>query len=148
MPLYEHVFVARQDVSSSQVEALAESFAKVVTDNGGSVTKTESWGLRNLAYRIKKNRKGHYVHFNLDAPVIAISELERNQRINEDIIRYLTIKVEELNAGPSIMMQVKAAREERARREGTGRYDRDRRDRDERETEEPAAAAAPAGDAA
>ena len=132
MPLYEHVVIARQDVSAQQAEALAESLAQVIADNGGKVTKTEYWGLRNLAYRIKKNRKGHYLLLNIEAPWAAVAEMERQERLNEDIIRLLTIRVEELNQGPSIMMQVKAAREERARREGgrpEGR-DRDRRDRD------------------
>ena len=132
MPLYEHVVIARQDVSAQQAEAIAESLAQVIADNGGKVTKTEYWGLRNLAYRIKKNRKGHYLLLNIEAPWAAVAEMERQERLNEDIIRLLTIRVEELNQGPSIMMQVKAAREERARREGgrpEGR-DRDRRDRD------------------
>jgi len=138
MPLYEHVFVARQDIAGPQVEALAEEFAKIVTDQGGTVTRTEHWGLRNLAYRIKKNRKGHYVLFNLDAPWPAVAELERNEKLNEDVIRFLTLRVEEEAAGPTIMMQVKAAREERARRdgEGRGRYgDREGR-REDREGEE------------
>ena len=132
MPLYEHVVIARQDVSAQQAEAIAESLAQVIADNGGKVTKTEYWGLRNLAYRIKKNRKGHYLLLNIEAPWAAVAEMERQERLNEDIIRFLTIRAEELNQGPSIMMQVKAAREERARREGgrpEGR-DRDRRDRD------------------
>lgn len=127
MALYEHVFIARQDVSSAQVETLIEDLTKIIADNGGSIVKTEYWGLRNLAYRIQKNRKGHYVLFHLDAPHPAVAEMERNLRLNEDIIRVLTLRKEELPEGPSIMMQVKAAREERARREATeGR----RRDRD------------------
>jgi small subunit ribosomal protein S6 len=132
MPLYEHVVIARQDVSAQQAEALGESLAQIIADNGGKVTKTEYWGLRNLAYRIKKNRKGHYLLLNIEGPWAALAEMERQERINEDIIRFITIRAEELNHGPSIMMQVKAAREERARREGgrpEGR-DRDRRDRD------------------
>jgi len=127
MALYEHVFIARQDVSSAQVETLVEDLTKIIADNGGSIVKTEYWGLRNLAYRIQKNRKGHYVLFHIDAPHPAVAEMERNLRLNEDIIRVLTLRKEELPEGPSIMMQVKAAREERARREATeGR----RRDRD------------------
>ncbi|MCW0183405.1 30S ribosomal protein S6 [Zavarzinia sp.] len=127
MALYEHVFIARQDVSSAQVETLIEDLTKIIADNGGSIVKTEYWGLRNLAYRIQKNRKGHYVLFHIDAPHPAVAEMERNLRLNEDIIRVLTLRKEELPEGPSIMMQVKAAREERARREATeGR----RRDRD------------------
>lgn len=127
MALYEHIFIARQDVSNQQVETLVEELTKILTDNGGSVLKTEFWGLRNLAYRIKKNRKGHYVLFHIDAPHAAVAEMERNERLNEDVIRVLTIRKDELAEGPSIMMQVKAAREERAKREASeGR----RRDRD------------------
>jgi len=105
MPLYENVFIVRQDISTPQVEALADTFANLVAEQGGKVEKREYWGLRNLAYRIKKNRKGHYVLFNLDAPPPAVSELERNMRINEDVLRYLTIRVEELEAGPSAVLQ-------------------------------------------
>ena len=105
MPLYENVFIVRQDISTPQVEALADTFTNLVAEQGGKVEKREYWGLRNLAYRIKKNRKGHYVLFNLDAPPPAVSELERNMRINEDVLRYLTIRVEELEAGPSAVLQ-------------------------------------------
>jgi len=105
MPLYECVFIARQDISSTQVDGLVEIFSQIIADNGGKVTKTEGWGLRTLAYRIKKNRKGHYVLFNVDAPAVAIQEMERNMRINEDVLRYLTIKVDELEEGPSVIMQ-------------------------------------------
>ncbi|PWR20059.1 30S ribosomal protein S6 [Zavarzinia compransoris] len=127
MALYEHILIARQDVSSAQVETLVEDLTKIVADNGGSIVKTEYWGLRNLAYRIQKNRKGHYVLMHIDAPHAAVAEMERNLRLNEDIIRTLTLRKDELPESPSIMMQVKAAREERARREVTeGR----RRDRD------------------
>ena len=111
MPLYENVFIARQELSTAQVEALTESFATIVRDNGGNVAKTEYWGLRNLAYRIKKNRKGHYVLFNLDTPADAVKELERNMRINEDMLRYLTVGVDELEQGPSIQMQSRGGRE-------------------------------------
>jgi len=134
MPHYEHIVIARQDVSAQQAEEISASLAQIIADNGGQVVKTEYWGLRNLAYRIKKNRKGHYILLNIDAPWAAVAEMERQERINEDIIRFLTIRAEELNQGPSIMMQVKAAREERARREGgrpEGGRDRDRRDRDD-----------------
>ncbi|HYM33125.1 MAG TPA: 30S ribosomal protein S6 [Candidatus Cybelea sp.] len=128
MPFYENVFIARQDISSQQAEALATQFADIVKTNGGTVTKTEHWGLRSLTYRIKKNRKGHYVLFNIDAPPAAINELERNMRINEDVLRYLTVRVEELEAGPSAMLQSRA-RDDRPRRDG-GRFgDRDRGDR-------------------
>ena len=105
MPFYESVFIARQDITTAQVEALAATFADIVRKNGGQVTKTEQWGLRNLAYRIKKNRKGHYVMFNIDGPSAVVPELERNMRIHEDVLRYLTVKVEELEAGPSAMLR-------------------------------------------
>ncbi|MCF4164942.1 30S ribosomal protein S6 [Zavarzinia compransoris] len=127
MALYEHILIARQDVSNAQVETLVEEYTTILTDNGGSVLKTEYWGLRNLAYRIQKNRKGHYVLMHIDAPHAAVAEMERNQRLSEDVIRTLTLRMDELPEGPSIMMQVKAAREERARREGG---DNRRRDRD------------------
>jgi small subunit ribosomal protein S6 len=116
MPLYENVFIARQDISGAQVDALADGFAQLVTDHGGEVRKREYWGLRNLAYRMRKNRKGHYILFNLSAPPAAIAELERTMRINEDVIRYLTIRVDTLEEGPSAMMQSRSSREERGRR--------------------------------
>ena len=105
MPLYEHVFLARQDLAQAQVDALAENATKIVEDNGGKVVKTETWGLRSLAYRIAKNRKAHYVMLDLDAPAQAVAELERQSNINEDVIRFLTIKVEEHEKGPSAMMR-------------------------------------------
>src|SRR5215469_3384065 len=126
MPFYENVFIARQDISTTQVEALADTFTNLVTEQGGKVEKREYWGLRNLAYRIKKNRKGHYVLFNLDAPPAAVNELERNMRINEDVLRYLTIRVEELEAGPSAVLQNKS-RDERDRGPRRGYGDRDPR---------------------
>ena len=104
MAYYEHVLIARQDISSQAVDQLAEEFAGIITANGGSVTKTENWGLRTLAYRIKKNRKGHYVMFNIDAPPAAINEYERRMRINEDVLRYLTVRVETLEEGPSAVL--------------------------------------------
>ena len=135
MPFYENVFIARQDVSAAQVEALAESFAGIVAQHGGTVTKREYWGLRNLAYRVKKNRKGHYMLFNLDAPPAAVNELERNMRINEDVLRYLTVRVEALEEGPSAVMQNRD-RGDRERRD-RDRGDRgDRRPRFERESRE------------
>jgi small subunit ribosomal protein S6 len=127
MPLYENVFIARQDISTAQVEALTETFATLVAEQGGKVEKREYWGLRNLAYRIKKNRKGHYVLFNLDAPPGAVSELERNMRINEDVLRYLTVRVEELEAGPSAVLQNRG-RDERDRGPRRGYGDRDPRE--------------------
>ena len=119
MPYYESVFIARQDVSAPQVETLADTFAEIISGGGGSVTKREYWGLRNLAYRIKKNRKGHYMFFNIDAPSAAILEMERNMRISEDILRYMTIRVEELEEGPSVMARSRSARDDhRPRRDG------------------------------
>ncbi len=113
MAYYENVFIARQDISSSQVETLAETLAKIIEENGGKVTKTEHWGLRTLAYRIKKNRKGHYVLMNIDAPSDAVREMERQMRLNEDIIRYLTTRVDELEEGPSAILQARNARDDR-----------------------------------
>ena len=101
MPLYEHVFIARQDISPAQVEGLTETLAKIVTDNGGKIEKSEYWGLRNLQYKINKNRKGHYSLFNIDGPPAAVQELERQEKINEDVLRAVTLLVEELNAEPS-----------------------------------------------
>ena len=133
MALYEHMLIARQDISAQAVDALATHLKTIVETEGGKVEKQEYWGLRTLAFRIKKNRKGHYVLFNLEAPPAAVSELERNMRINEDVLRYLTIRVEALEAEPSAMMQSRN-RDERDR-------DRDRGprrgygDRDPREEE-------------
>ncbi len=105
MPFYEHVFLARQDLSQAQVDALAESATKIVEDNQGKVVKTETWGLRTLAYKIQKNRKAHYVMLELDAPGTVIAELERQARMNEDVLRFLTIRVDEVEQGPSVMMR-------------------------------------------
>jgi small subunit ribosomal protein S6 len=139
MPLYENVFIARQDISGAQVDALADQFTQLVADNGGEVKKRENWGLRNLAYRMNKNRKGHYVLFNIDAPAPAIAELERTMRINEDVLRYLTIKVDALEEGPSPVMLNRGSREDRPRRSDRDRYD-DRGDRGDRGSyERPAA---------
>ena len=96
MPLYEHIFMARQDVTPQQVEAMVDQYKGVIEQNGGSVDKTEMWGVKSLAYRIKKNRKAHFTMFNLNAPAPAVAEMERQMRINEDILRFMTIKVEEL----------------------------------------------------
>ena len=105
MPLYEHVFLARQDLAQAQVDALAENATKIIADNGGKVVKTETWGLRGLAYRIAKNRKAHYVMLDIDAPAPALAELERQTGINEDIIRFMTIRVDAHESGPSAMMR-------------------------------------------
>ena len=117
MPLYEHVFLARQDLAQAQVDALAENATRIIEDNGGRVVRTETWGLRSLAYRIAKNRKAHYVMLDIDAPAGVVAELERQTQINEDVIRYMTVKVDQHEQGPSAMMR---------------RGDRDkRRDRDD-----------------
>lgn len=105
MALYEHVFLARQDLAQAQVDALAETATKIVEENQGKVVKTETWGLRSLAYRIAKNRKAHYVMLHIDAPAGVVAELERQTAINEDVIRYMTIRVDELEQGPSAMMR-------------------------------------------
>lgn len=115
MPLYEHTFIARADISAQQAQTLAEEFGQLVTENGGEVKKTEYWGLRTLAYRVKKHRKGHYVHFNVEAPATTIAELERNERIHDDVVRYLTVRTEAFDEGPSIIMQTKSGRDERRR---------------------------------
>nr|WP_294851635.1 30S ribosomal protein S6 [uncultured Sphingomonas sp.] len=116
MPLYEHIFLARQDLAQAQVDALAENATNIITENGGKVVKTETWGLRNLAYKIAKNRKAHYVMLDVDAPPQALAELERQTGINEDIIRYMTIRVDELEKGPSVVMR----KGERSDRGGRG----------------------------
>ncbi len=116
MSLYEYTYIARQDIQPQQVDAITTEFAKIITDNGGKVAKTESWGLRTLAYKIKKYKKGHYVHLNLDAPHAAIAELERNARLHEDVIRYMTIRVDEFEEGDSVVLRSKD-RDNRAPRE-------------------------------
>ena len=130
MALYEHVFLARQDLAQAQVDALAETATKIIEDNQGKVTKTETWGLRSLAYRIAKNRKAHYVMLEIDAPGHVVAELERQTQINEDIIRYMTVKVDEAEQGPSVMMR-KQERDRERRAERGDRGDRPRRDREE-----------------
>jgi small subunit ribosomal protein S6 len=115
MPLYEHVFLARQDLAQAQVDALAENATKIIADNGGKVVKTENWGLRGLAYRIAKNRKAHYVMLDIDAPAPAMAELERQTGINEDVIRYMTIRVDDHEKGPSVMMRKQDRDRERSR---------------------------------
>ena len=115
MPFYEHVYLARQDLAPAQGESITEAFTKVVADNGGEVKGTEYWGLRNIAYRIAKNRKAHYVLLNIEAPAAAVQELERQVGLNEDVIRYQTIRVEALETGPSAMMK-KSDRGDRAER--------------------------------
>ena len=113
MPLYEHVFIARQDAAQAQVDQLTEHLKGVIEQGGGKVTKLENWGLRSLTYKIKKNRKGHYVLLNLDAPWPAVAEMERQLKLNEDVIRQLTVRVEALEDGPSAGMLAKQAKERR-----------------------------------
>lgn len=115
MALYEHVFLARQDVSAQQVEAMTETYKSVIESKGGAVTKVEYWGVKTLAYRIKKNRKAHYALFNLDAPAAAVAEMERQMAINEDVLRFMTVRVEVLEEGPSAMLQ-RREREDRPER--------------------------------
>ena len=105
MPLYEHVFLARQDVSAQQVEQLVEQYKGLIEGAGGTVGKVENWGLRSLAYRIKKNRKAHYTLMNINAPHAAVAEMERQMGLSEDILRFMTFKVDELDEEPSAMMQ-------------------------------------------
>ena len=116
MPLYEHVYLARQDISPQQVETLTGQFKAIITSLGGTVGKTEYWGVKSLAYRIKKNRKAHYVMLAFEAPGTVVAELERQTQINEDVIRYMTIKVDAQEAGPSVMMR-KGERDRKPRRD-------------------------------
>ena len=134
MPLYEHVYLARQDVSAQQVEDLTKQFTSVIEGLGGKVTKNEYWGVKSLNFRIRKNRKAHFTLLNVDAPPAALTEVERQQRINEDVLRYLTIRVDELEEGPSAMMRKVERDRERDERGGFGggggRFgDRERGDR-------------------
>lgn len=119
MPLYEHVFIARQDLSSTQAEGLIEHFTTVLSDNGGNVLENEYWGVKTMAYKINKNRKGHYVFLRTDAPAPAVQEMERLMRLHEDVMRVMTIKVDAHAEGPSVQMQKREERgERRERREG------------------------------
>jgi len=115
VPLYENVYIARPDISPAQVEALTADWTKILEENGGTVTKDEYWGLKSFAYRIKKNRKGHYSLLNIDAPPAALSEMERNMRLSEDVLRYMSVRVDEHEDGPSVMMQNKNSRDDRER---------------------------------
>jgi small subunit ribosomal protein S6 len=117
MALYEHVFLARQDMSAQQVDALVEQYKGVIEANGGKVGRIENWGLKSLTYRIQKNRKAHYALMDIDAPAAALHEMERQMRINEDVLRYMSIAVEAHEEGPSAMMQ-KRDRDDRPRRDG------------------------------
>ena len=124
MPLYEHVILARQDASTQQVEELTTQITGVIEGLGGKVTKTENWGVRSLTYRMNKNRKAHFMLLNIDAPAAVVSEIERQERIHEDIIRYLTVRVDELEEGPSAMMR-KTERDRDERGGGGFRGDRE-----------------------
>jgi small subunit ribosomal protein S6 len=112
MPLYEHIFLARQDISQAQVEALAKEYTQVLEENGGKVAKAEYWGLKTIAFKIKKNRKAHYSLFNIDAPPAAIAEMERRMGISPDVLRFLTVRVEEHESEPSVQMR-KSDRDDR-----------------------------------
>ena len=133
MPLYEHVFLARQDISTQQVEGLVQDFRTIIEGGGGTIGKTEYWGLKGLTFRIKKNRKAHFSLLNIDAPPAAVAELERQMRLSTDVIRFLTVRVDEHEADPSPMMR-RADRDEREGRGDRGdRFDRgDRGDRGDR----------------
>jgi small subunit ribosomal protein S6 len=127
MPLYEHIFLARQDISGQQVEALVDQFRSVIEQGGGRVTKVENWGLKSLSYRIRKNRKAHFTLMNIDAAPAAVAEMERQESIHEDVLRRLTVRVDELEEGPSAMLQKRDRDDRRDDRRGGGRFgDRDR----------------------
>ena len=120
MPLYEHTFIARQDAAQTHVEQLADQMKAIIEAGGGKVTKLEHWGLRSLTFKINKNRKGHYVHFNIDAPWAPVGEMERQLKLNEDVIRQLTVRVEAFEEGPSAGMLAKQAKERRDAKWGRG----------------------------
>ena len=152
MALYENVFIARQDMSPAQVENLADEYVSVMESLGGKVEKREHWGLKTLAYRIKKNRKGHYVLFNFDTTGDAVAELERRMRLSEDVLRYLTVRIEAVDERPSVMLQARP-RDDRGRRDMRPRRDAgEARDgaeaKPEAAAEEPAAATAAVPEAA
>ncbi|MEX5729302.1 small subunit ribosomal protein S6 [Rhodovulum iodosum] len=113
MPLYEHVFIARQDLSNAQAEGLVEHFSTVLADNGGKVVDSEYWGVKTMAYKINKNRKGHYAFMRTESPAPAVQEMERLMRLHDDVMRVLTIKVDEHDDGPSVQMQKREERRER-----------------------------------
>jgi len=123
MPLYEHVFLARQDISAQQVEDLTAQLKGVIEQMGGKITKTEQWGVKTLSYRLRKNRKAHYVLLNVDAPSAVLNEIERQERLNEDVLRYITIRVDEHEEGPSAMMR-KVDRDREREDRGFGFRDR------------------------
>ncbi len=125
MPLYEHVYMARQDLSQQQVEELTAQYKGVLEGLGGKVAKVEYWGVKSLTYRIRKNRKAHFTLLNVEGPPAALSEVERQQRISEDVLRALTVRVDELEAGPSAMMRTVDRDRDRDERRGERRRDRD-----------------------
>jgi small subunit ribosomal protein S6 len=130
MPHYEHIFMVRQDASNAQVDELTEHYKTVITENGGTLGKVEYWGVKSLAYRIRKNRKAHYTLMNITAPPAALAEMERQMSINEDVVRFLTLRMDELDEDPSVMVRPARGRDDR-------RDDRpDRRDRDDRGRED------------
>jgi small subunit ribosomal protein S6 len=134
MPKYEHVFLARQDVSQQQVDALTQEFKNIITEGGGNIGRVEYWGLKNLAYKIKKNRKAHYTHLNIDAPHPAVAEMERRMGLSTDILRFLTIRVDEHESEPSVQMKKGNERDDRrgGPRGGPGGRGGPRGDRDDR----------------
>ncbi len=133
MSLYEHVFIARQDISNTQAEGLTEHFGQVIADNGGKIVDTEYWGLKTLAYKINKNRKGHFTFMRSDAPAAAVQEMERLMRLHDDVVRVLTIKVDAHEEGPSAMLQSRS-RDDRGRRDRDGDRGGDRGGRGRRDS--------------
>ena len=132
MPLYEHVFISRQDLSNAQAEGLIEHFSTVLSDNGGKVVENEYWGVKTMAYKINKNRKGHYAFLKSDAPAAAVQEMERLMRLHDDVMRVLTIKVDKHGEGPSVQMQKRDERDrdgERSDRGDRGGFGGERRER-------------------
>ncbi|HAT07806.1 MAG TPA: 30S ribosomal protein S6 [Rhodobiaceae bacterium] len=125
MALYEHIFIARQDISAQQVEGLVDMAQAVLGENGGKITKNEYWGLKSLAYRVKKNRKGHYTLLNIEADHAAVAELERRISLNDDIIRHMTLRVDKHEADDSIQMRNKNRDERRSARREEGNFERE-----------------------
>jgi len=124
MALYEHTFIARQDISNAQAEGLIEHFGQILADNGGKVVENEYWGLRTLAYKINKNRKGHYGYMRTDAPSAAVMEMERLMKLHDDVMRVMTVRVDAHEEGPSAVIQAKSSRDDRGGRGGRDRGDR------------------------
>ncbi len=141
MPLYEHVLLGRQDISPQQFEGLIETYQTIIKDNGGSIEKTELWGLKNLAYKIKKNRKAHFALMNIDSPHEAVTEMERQMGLSTDVIRFLTLRVDELEGGPSAMMKRGSDRDDRRGGRGGRDHDRGPRGRPDDRSPRPAPAA-------